>query len=330
MSGNKMLKYITAAGLLFAAALSGGCAGNKGAAASENKMDQSTAVATPVFSGDSAYANVARQVSFGPRVPNTEAHRRCRAWLASELERYGAAVKLQDMKLTAFDGTILNATNIFASFNPGAADRTLLLAHWDTRPWADNDPVEANRTKPADGANDGGSGVGVLLEVARILGTEKTDKGIDILFVDAEDWGDHDDDDSWALGADYFVSNPVVEDYAPSEVILLDMVGARGATFSREYFSQLNAPELNDRIWSRAAASGYGDYFPNRLGGGITDDHLKFINAGFKAIDIIEYNPDGDTGFNNNWHTMGDNMEDIDRNTLKAVGQTIVDYLYTK
>lgn len=281
-------------------------------------------VAAVEFSADSAYSYVESQVAFGPRVPNTEAHRKTADWLASELRRHGADVKEQNMTLTAFDGTRLQARNIFGSYNPQAEDRLLLVAHWDCRPWADQDSDPAKRKLPVAGANDGASGVGVLLETARLLGKNTPSIGVDILFVDAEDWGSDGDEDSWALGARHFVENPISEGYVPSSVIVLDMVGGNDARFPREYFSQQAAPALLDRFYAAAYAAGFADRFPNEIGGAVTDDHLQFIKAGIPAIDIIDYRD----GFHPAWHTSGDTMECIDRNTLKAVGQTLANLLF--
>lgn len=293
------------------------------------------------FDADSAYAYVAKQVAFGPRVPNTEAHRLCGDWLASELRRHGAKVFEQRAALKAFDGTVLNARNIFGSINPDVPERVLLLAHWDCRPWADADPDPANRKKPVDGANDGASGVGVILEIARQLKASGSKAGVDFLFVDAEDWGTEGDENSWALGTKYFVENlsqipqksptsptpptpPTTPTYSPDYAILLDMVGGKGAEFYREYFSERAAPALASKIWSAAAQLGYGDIFHNRLGGAVTDDHIQLISHGIPAVDIIEYHPDAPTGFTPRWHTVNDTMEGIDPATLAAVGKTVL------
>lgn len=280
----------------------------------------------PAFNADSAYSYVKRQVDFGPRVPNTEAHRECGDWLAGELKRHGAEVTEQRADLKAFDGTLLKARNIFARYNPEMKNRILLLAHWDCRPWADQDADPANRTKPVDGANDGASGAGVLLEAARVFNATNPGKGIDILLVDAEDWGSEGDDRSWALGAEYFVKNPPVEGYRPDFAILLDMVGGENAIFCHEYFSRQAAPAIVNAFWNAAAEAGAAAYFPNRTGGAVTDDHVKFIEAGIPAIDIIEYHPEN--GFNPRWHTRDDNMEGISAETLGAVGSALMQFLY--
>ena len=279
------------------------------------------------FSADSAYAYIERQVSFGPRVPNTPAHAKTGDWLVAELNRHGAKVLEQKARLKAFDGTVLNARNIFASFNPEAKKRVLLLAHWDCRPWADQDADPDKRKLPVDGANDGASGVGVLLEIARQLSLNPIDKGIDILFVDAEDWGEDGDDDSWALGTRYFANNPPVKDYSPQYAILLDMVGGDGATFCREYFSEQAAPNISEAVWQTASKLGYGEIFINKMGSAVMDDHVELIKTGIPAIDIIEYRLEGSSGFNPRWHTSKDILEGISKKTLDAVGTTLLAFI---
>lgn len=320
-----MMKRLT---ILPVMALLLACGAKTDTAATADTSAPATTKSVPVFDADSAFSYVKRQVDFGPRVNNTEAHRQTAAWLENELRRHGASVSLQPMKLKAFDGVVLDAVNIIGQYNPEAADRTLLLAHWDTRPWADSDDDESNHTTPVDGANDGASGVGVLLEVARQMAAANPGRGVDILFVDAEDRGSHDDEDSWALGAQYFVSHPFRYGYRPSRAILLDMVGGRGARFYYEIFSIQGAPDLLQQIWSIASDAGYGNIFVQAPGGGVTDDHVQFLKAGIPAIDIIEFNPASERGFNDTWHTVHDTIENIDPATLKAVGQTLLNYLY--
>ncbi len=315
-----MQKFMT---IITTALLLAACGGNKGATEATAALPAEE-VAKVAFNADSAYSYVAKQVAFGPRVPNTEAHRQCGDWLASELRRHGADVIEQKATLKAFDGTDLNARNIFGRINPDVKKRVLLLAHWDCRPWADADPNPANRKTPVDGANDGASGVGVILEIARQLNLSKSDLGIDFLFVDAEDWGDDGNEDSWALGTRYFVENPPIEGYTPDYAILLDMVGGKDATFYREYFSEQAASDVAAKVWSAASALGYGDRFFNRVGTAVMDDHVQLITHGIPAIDIIEYHPEAESGFNPRWHTVNDNMEGIDPATLEAVGKTVI------
>lgn len=307
-----------------------GCGANKGNNGTSEEGaagSAESATARADFRADSAYSYLKRQVDFGPRVPNTAAHRQCGAWLTGELRRHGAKVTEQAAVLDAFDGTRLNAVNIFGQYNPEATERILLLAHWDCRPWADQDADAANHKTPVDGANDGASGVAVLLEIARQLSLSAPAKGIDILFVDAEDWGTEGDDQSWALGTRYFVEHPPVDGYMPKEAILLDMVGGKDATFCREYFSEHAAPELAQALWATAATAGYEGLFLNRLGGAVTDDHVQLIEHGIPAVDIIEYHPEGESGFNPHWHTLGDNLSNIDPATLSAVGEVVMAYL---
>ncbi len=309
-----------------------GCGSNAGtasASASDSSADADAAeknVAVPSFFADSAYLYLKRQMDFGPRVPNSEAHRRCADWLVAELRRHGAEVIEQKADLKAFDGTTLHARNIFGSFNPDMQNRLLLLAHYDTRPWADEDPDPANHKKPVPGANDGASGVAVLLEAARAFAAQNPGKGIDILFVDAEDYGTKGDEDSWALGAQYFANNPIKEGYRPAEAVLLDMVGGRNATFPAEYFSRQAAPVLDDRFRAAAARAGHAEIFPQRMGGAITDDHVQLINQGIPAIDIIEYIPE--QGFNPTWHTVADDLPAISKETLGAVGESLMHFIY--
>ncbi|MCM1489646.1 MAG: M28 family peptidase [Muribaculum sp.] len=277
------------------------------------------------FSADSAYAYVSKQVAFGPRVPGSDAHAQCGDWLVGKLRDTGADVSEQKTTLTTFDGVKIPMRNIFARFNPGEEDRILLLAHWDTRPWADNDPDPAMHKAPIDGANDGASGAGVLLELARVINQDSIAKGIDILLCDAEDWGTENNDESWAMGARYFAQNLPSERYMPTAAILVDMVGAPDATFMREYFSQQANPDLADAIWTIGNQLGHGEMFVNKIGSAVNDDHVELIKAGIPAIDIIDYREG--QGFFSGWHTTGDNMEAISPTTLGAVGEVLETFI---
>ena len=286
---------------------------------------QDMAAVPPAFDRDSAYSFVEQLMAFGPRVPNTEAHRKSGDWLSGKLKNFGWKVEEQNAVLTAFDGTPLHARNIMASINPEKSGRLLLLAHWDCRPWADQDPDPEKRNRPVPGANDGASGIGVLLEIARQLNLTESGAPVDILFVDAEDWGSDNVEDSWALGTRYFTENPPSPGYRPSEAILLDMVGSPDARFGFEYFSQQSNPSLLQKVWSKAGALGHGKYFHTGFGGAVTDDHVQLISHGIPAIDIIDYrNSDGYQGFDPVWHTTADDMRNISRETLGAVGETVL------
>lgn len=283
----------------------------------------------PDFSVDSAYSYIARQVAFGPRTGRSEAHDRCGAWLVNELKRHGADTVIEQR--TDLDG-FGPMMNIMGRFGTDKPNRILLLAHWDSRPTADAEPDSAKHSLAIDGANDGASGVGVLLEAARIIGQVSPDKGIDILFVDAEDAGNEGDEDSWARGASYFAENMPygVTEPMPAYAVLLDMVGGANAVFPRELFSHLNARQLTDRIWALAAENNLGKRFPNRTGGAVTDDHLPLQRAGIPAVDIIETDNPATGSFNPTWHTLNDNLDNIDKQTLADVGQLVLLLIYSK
>ena len=323
---NILLEHISICLLLILGATGCGASQNRTRPATAETGNSEIASNTPTFDSDSAYEAVRWQVELGPRVPNTEAHKIAGNRMAGLLRMYGAAVSEQRMDIKAFDGTILHARNIFGMFNPELTDRTLLVAHYDCRPWADEDPNPEKRKNPVEGANDGASGVAVLLETARHLGQKNPGVGVDILFVDAEDWGTDGDEDSWAMGTRYFVENPIHPGYSPSRVIVTDMVGGTGAIFPVEFFSYQSAPDMINRWHSSANKAGYEAFFPVTLGGAVTDDHVEFIKVGIPAIDIIEYHPE--SGFNPHWHTTTDNLSNISKETLKAVGQTLLEFLY--
>ena len=288
----------------------------------------------PAFDADSAWVFVENQVKFGPRVPNSEAHVACGNYLASELKRFGAQVYEQEATLTAYNGTQLKAKNIIGSYNPENSKRVLLFAHWDSRPYADHDKDPANHKKPIDGADDGASGVGVLLEMARQFSIKSPAIGIDIIFFDAEDYGTPEfvkeyKENTWCLGAQFWAKNPHVKGYKPDFGILLDMVGAKNASFFKEATSMRYAPQIVEEVWSTARDLGYGKFFINAEGGAITDDHQYVIlGRNIPCIDIIYTDPESDNGFGPHWHTQNDTMDNIDRETLKAVGQTVLQVVY--
>lgn len=289
---------------------------------------------TPEFDADSAYRYIADQVAFGPRVPNTKAHKDCGLYLESQLKRFGAKVFVQEAILTAYDGTRLEAKNIIGSFDPENKKRVLLFAHWDSRPYADHDPDEANHYTPIDGADDGASGVGVLLEIARAIQKKQPAVGIDIIFFDAEDYGMHASkneftSDSWCLGSQFWAKNPHVAGYTAEYGILLDMVGHKDAVFYKEQTSLKYASPVVERIWNTARNLGYGRYFINAKGGWVTDDH-QYVIQGRKipCVDIINYDPNTENGFGAHWHTLDDGLKNMDKATLKAVGQTVLEVIY--
>lgn len=291
----------------------------------------------PDFNADSAYIYLQEQCDFGPRTMNSTAHDKCEKWIIQKFEQYGCKVTTQKATLNGYDGTPLRSTNIMASYNPEATTRIMFCAHWDCRPWADNDPDSTNWHKPIIAANDAASGVGVMIELARILKGSGLELGVDFVCFDAEDYGTpqwfegEDPGDTWALGAQYFANN-LPEGYAPRYGILLDMVGGVGAKFYREGMSMQYAPAIVKKVWNAARQVGYGSYFPKTDGGMITDDHIPVNQtANIPCIDVIPYYPDcAQSSFGPTWHTIADNMDNIDKNTLKAVGQTMVQVLFTE
>lgn len=304
--------------------LAASCGRTAVSAGTDNASEQEETI--PAFNADSAMQHIVTQLDFGPRVPGTAAHRLTGDYISHKMKSYGADVIEQCADLKAFDGTILHARNIFASFNPEKERRILLLAHYDTRPWADKDSDPANHTKPVPGANDGASGVAVLLETSRAISRKAPEIGVDILFVDAEDYGTEGDDDSWALGTKYFAENPPVENYNPEGAVLLDMVGGKDAMFPPEYFSIQAAPALDASFRRSAAKAGFAKLFSGKIAGAVTDDHVKLIERGIPAIDIIDYR--SEEGFNPTWHTLDDNLQNISPATLEAVGKSLLQFLY--
>ncbi len=293
----------------------------------------------PAFNADSAYAFTKTQCDFGPRAMNSDGHEKCLKWIERKFKEYGCEVTLQKADLKGWDGTILHSTNIVARHNPQATTRILICAHWDSRPWADNDPDSLNWHKPIIAANDAASGVAVMLELARLLNGsgEKPAIGVDFVCFDAEDYGvpqwsdTQDDGSSFALGAQYWAEN-IPHGYAPRYGILLDMVGGQGAQFYREGMSTQYAPSIVKKVWRAARQAGYGSFFPNSDGGMITDDHLPVNQtAKIPCIDIIPYYPDcQQSSFGPTWHTIADNIDNIDKNVLKAVGQTMIQVIYSE
>ena len=283
------------------------------------------------FDSDSAYAYVARQVGMGPRIPGTRANAECAEFIRTELLRHGAdTVTEQRTTVTAYNGDRLPINNLLGSFNSEAPARILLVAHYDTRPWADSDPEQINHLEPVPGANDGASGVGVLLEIARQISAKKPNIGVDMLFVDAEDYGQSsgfsNHDETWALGTQYWVEHmPYTHETMP-----LDMVGGIDAKFHREYFSNNYARNIVDKVWGVASRSGYSDRFVNLDGGAVVDDHVYLNRAGIPAIDIIESKNAVTKSFSPTWHTVDDDMDNIDRGSLKAAGQTVLNVIYNE
>ena len=297
-----------------------------------NSSDLFTKINVPKFNSDSAYYFIKKQVDFGPRVPNTVAHEKCAEYLINQFQSFGAAVKIQEDLVSRFDGVNMFMKNIIASYNLDANKRILLCAHWDSRFMADYDSIDIQ--KPISGANDGGSGVGVLLEIARQFYNYPVDVGIDIILFDVEDQGQPNGalnpvPHSWCLGSQYWSKNPHVSNYFADYGILLDMVGGEGAKFTKEGVSLHFASTILDKVWDFANRNGFNDFFLDQETPSIIDDHLYINNIiHIPTINIVEYDVNSHNRFNKHHHKHSDNMQIIDKKTLNAVGQTVLDVIY--
>ena len=304
-----------------------GCGGStsKAETADTTGAKEETRRAPSPFEVDSAYSFLTHQVSLGARVPGTPAHSACASWIESKLREWGYKVTLQPFKGKDYHGKDISGTNIIATRHPEeSGERILLMAHWDTRPVADQDPNPYAQSTPILGADDGASGVAVLLEIARqesLLGSERA---IDFVFFDLEDGGQGGSDDSWCLGSTYWAKHPHTPGYKARYGILLDMVGAQGARFYWETLSREYARPILSALWSTAAQLGWGGYFVQANGGAMTDDHVPVIrHLGIPCVDIINFDPTRATGFGSHWHTTHDDMNIISIETLRAVGETV-------
>lgn len=282
----------------------------------------------PAFSGDSAYVFVEKQLEFGTRVPGSPGHKACQDWLVEKLTAYGSEVTLQPFKAKIYTGEVWDAANIIGSVNPAAKDRFIIAAHYDTRHIAEKDPDEALQNKPIMGADDGASGVAVVLELARQLHDNPIDLGIDFILFDAEDNGDSNETNTWCLGSQHWSKEALQSRYRAKGGILLDLVGAKGAVYPKEYFSQRYAPQLHNKVWNLAIAMGYGDLFMDQQRGAVNDDHYHVNQiTGIPMIDIINL-PKGDGSFGDYHHTHKDDIGIIDKNVLRKTGQVVTAVIY--
>jgi len=311
------------------------CGGKKNNSDGTDTTKVVTNVNVPTFNSDSAYNFIKAQVDFGSRVPNSDAHKKCADYLIAKLKSFTKDIVVQETKVKSFDGKTLNIKNIVVSFKPGTNDRIFISSHWDSRPFADQDADVKNHKTPILGANDGASGVGIIIELARLLSINPPPIGVDLVLFDAEDYGQPENSgyaemkDSWCLGSQYWAKNPHVKDYYAKYGILLDMVGGEGATFTMEGTSMQYAPDIMKNVWDTAIRIGFSDYFLYSKTGAITDDHL-YINeyAKIPTIDIIHHDSSTPSGFYKYWHTVKDDMSGINKNTLNAVGQTLLTVIF--
>lgn len=268
------------------------------------------------FDSTRAFSYIERQVQFGPRVPGTKAHEQARDWIAARLKESIPSVTLQPFT-GVFGGKKALMNNIIAAFQPDKTNRILLCAHWDSRHLADRDPVPAKRSQPVPGANDGASGVAVLLEVARVISTVKPAVGVDIVLFDGEDGGDYNNDDTWLLGSRHFARVMPVS-YRPSFAILLDMIGDRDLSLTRDYVSANNAPELWGRIATGCVKHGI-PFLPGESN--VLDDHVPLIERGIPSVDLIDFDYPA-------WHTTSDTPDKCSPESLGKIGALVLDIVY--
>lgn len=284
----------------------------------------------PEFDGERALGLVVRQVAFGPRVPGSESHRQTREFLVETLSEFADRVGQHHFDYTdrRDSSRTIPGTNIIASFNlePSTGTRVMLAAHWDSRPVADRDPDPANRTLPVPGANDGASGVAVLLEMARLLHVDPPDVGVDIVLFDLEDFGEDVEEDSsrrnpFAIGSERFAQT--YADYRPTYGVLLDMVCDRNLRIPKEANSLAYARPVVDRIWKAASRVG-ATAFVDERGRAVMDDHIPFLERGIQVVDLIH------TPFPPYWHTRADTPEQCSAESLQQVGDVLVEVIYSE
>ncbi len=305
------------AALVALVALALGCGGSEAA----DRTPATQVSVTTEFDGAKAMEYVNAQLAFGARVPGTAAHRAMGDWLVAELRTRADTVIVQTWTHTTADGRRLPMRNVLARFAPAATRRVLYLAHWDSRPISEKATDPAQRALPVPGANDGASGVAILLGVADALAARPAAVGVDLLFVDGEDWGDFDTNTDVLIGSRWFATHLPSPGYMPEFGVLFDMVGHVGARFRYETHSMRAAPEVVQRVWSTAARLGHAASFPNReYGFPITDDHVPLIEAGMKVIDVID--------LDYAWHhTPEDTADKLSQATLQMVGDVAITVL---
>ena len=280
----------------------------------------------PVFDGQFAFKYLIAQTDFGPRTPNSVGHRNCLNYLESEMMKFADAVNLQPFTVTGYKGEALNLTNVISSFNLNATTRILLIAHWDTRPRADQEKDPKRQSKPILGANDGASGIAVLMEIARQLKLHAPAVGVDMLFVDGEDYGKEHDLHYYFLGAKYFAKN-LPPGFAPAFGILLDMVGDKQLQIPKDRYSMEQALDIVELVWNTARELNVPEFVNETYRVDISDDHVPLNHAGIKTTDLIDFNYPDDT--NRYWHTTEDTPDKCSAGSLEAVGKVLVHIIYT-
>ncbi|MBP5536313.1 MAG: M28 family peptidase [Bacteroidales bacterium] len=329
------MRRLATAALIVMSLVAASCGGDKGHnSTTPTATVNYAAVQTPAFDSDTAYSYAARQLAFGFRTPGSKAHAACAAWIAEQMAQWCDTVVVQEFGATLWTGQHVTGKNIIASLDPGKADRVLLGAHWDSRMWADHDPDSTNWRKPLPGANDGASGVAVLMEMARTMAEQRPNCGVDFIFFDVEDqgiaeWADEYRDESWCLGSQYWARHPHRPFYSATYGVLLDMVGCHKARFTKEQVSMQYAGGTMDKLWQAATALGYGQMFVDTKTDAILDDHL-YVNQliNIPMVDIVQNSVD--CSFYPYWHTVKDDLEAVDKGTLEAVGRVVMAVIYSK
>jgi len=276
----------------------------------------SGAKASREFNASTAFTYLQQQMAFGPRIPNTPGHEKMGDWLLTTLRARADTVSVQEFRWVTKKGANLRLRNFFARFRPQAADRVLFLAHWDTRPFADKSQNLGQQRMPVPGANDGASGVAVLLGLADVLKATPPTIGVDLLFVDGEDYGDFNDSTETLIGARYFAKHQPAA-YTTLYAVLFDMVGDKDLQFYQEGYSMAAAPEVVQRVWQTADRLGYSKVFIPRAGQTLIDDHVPLQQAGIRTIDVIDF----DFPYH---HTTEDTIDKVSAESLQIVGDVAV------
>ncbi|MCX6144221.1 MAG: M28 family peptidase [Ignavibacteriales bacterium] len=278
------------------------------------------------FDSAKAYSYLVKQTQFGPRDPGSTAHERCLKFLREELGKYADVVVPQAFSYAVPKWKRVQLTNLLASFNTRATNRLFISAHWDTRPWADQDPEKKNWTKPIVGANDGASGVAIILELARQLRQFPPAVGVDLVLFDGEDLGTSGFGGSFSIGAQHFAKNRP-PGFNPRFGINIDMVGDRNLEIEREQNSERLAPEIQNLIFSTARRLMLPGFIDSP-GNEITDDHLPLNDAGIPTVDLIDFKyPDGSNKY---WHTMADTPDKCSAESLGVIGTLLLEIIYTQ
>ena len=265
------------------------------------------------FDGEKALGYVRTFMEFGPRVPGTEAHRRAGEWITAEMRSRADTVYEQVWTHRTQSGDSIPLRNIVARFNPGTNERILYVTHWDSRPVAEKSISDADKKLPTPGANDGGSGVGLFLALGDILKQTPPSIGIDLVFVDGEDYGTFGPDVDVLLGSTYFANNLPAPNYMPIFGVVWDMIGETDLRILQEDNSLSRAPEVVQRVWRTAADMGYGNVFVPSTTTPITDDHLPLLDKGLRVIDVIDLDY-------LHHHSVNDTIDKLSARSLKIVG----------